>query len=143
MIVPDVNLLLYAVINGFPHHKVAHGWWEETLNSSTEVGLAAPAVFGFIRIATNPRLLNPPLTVEAATGLVSAWLAQPNVSALRPGPRDFEIAFDLLRGVGTGGNLTTGAQLAALAIEHQAEICSNDTDFARFPGLRVANPLAL
>lgn len=142
MIVPDVNLLLYAVITAFPQHKAAHTWWEEAINSSTEIGLAAPAVFGFIRIATNPRILNPPLTVEAATGHISAWLAQPNVSALSPGPRHPDIAFDLLRGVGTGGNLTTDAQLAALAIEHNAEMCSNDTDFARFPGLRWINPLA-
>jgi toxin-antitoxin system PIN domain toxin len=142
MIVPDVNLLLYAVINAFPQHKTARAWWEETINSPVEVGLAAPAVFGFIRIATNPRILNPPMTVEAATGYVSAWLAQPNVNILTPGPRHLEIAFELLRGVGTGGNLTTDAQLAALAVEHNAEMCSNDTDFARFPGLRWSNPLA-
>lgn len=142
MIVPDVNLLLYATITAFPQHKAAHTWWEETVNSSAEIGLAAPAIFGFIRIATNPRILNPPLMVEAATGHVSAWLGQPNVSALTPGPRHLEITFDLLRGVGTGGNLTTDAQLAALAIEHNAEMYSNDTDFARFHGLRWTNPLA-
>lgn len=142
MIVPDVNLLLYATITAFPQHKAAHSWWEETINSSADIGLAAPAIFGFVRIATNPRILNPPLTVEAATGHVSAWLGQPNVITLTPGPRHLEIAFDLLRGAGTGGNLTTDAQLAALAIEHNAEMHSNDTDFARFPGLRWVNPLA-
>ena len=142
MIVPDVNLLLYAVVSAFPQHKAAHEWWEETVNSPGEIGLASPAIFGFIRIATNPRVLSPPLTVDAAMGYVSAWLGQPNVSHLVPGPRHVEIAFSLLHGVGTGGNLTTDVQLAALALEHDGDMYSNDTDFARFPGLRWCNPLA-
>jgi toxin-antitoxin system PIN domain toxin len=142
VIVPDVNLLLYAVVSGFPQHKRAHEWWQETINSTVEIGLTSPAIFGFIRIATNPRVLSPPLTVEVATGYVSAWLGQPNVSHLVPGPRHIEIAFGLLDGVGTGGNLTTDVQLAALAFEHDADMYSNDTDFARFPGLRWINPLA-
>ncbi len=142
MIIPDVNLLLYAVVSAFPQHKSAHAWWEDTINSAAEIGLTSPAIFGFIRIATNPRVLAPPLTVEAAMGYVSAWLDQPNVSHLVPGPRHVEIAFSLLHGVGTGGNLTTDVQLAALAFEYDADMYSNDTDFARFPGLRWVNPLA-
>lgn len=142
MIVPDVNLLLYAVVSAFPQHKPAHVWWEETVNSSAEIGLTSPAIFGFIRIATNPRVLSPPLMVDAATGYVSAWLGQPNVSQLIPGPRHAEIAFSLLHSVGTGGNLTTDVQLAAFALEYDADMYSNDTDFARFPGLRWCNPLA-
>ncbi len=142
MIIPDVNLLLYAVVSAFPQHKPAHAWWEETINSSAEIGLTSPAIFGFIRIATNPRVLSPPLTVEAATGYISAWLGQPNVSHLVPGPRHIEIAFDLVRKVGTGGNLTTDVQLAAAAFEYDVDMYSNDTDFARFPGLRWCNPLA-
>ena len=142
MIIPDVNLLLYAVVSAFPQHKAAHAWWEETVNSPEEIGLPSPAIFGFIRIATNPRVLSPPLPVDAATGYVSAWLGQPNVSHLVPGPGHVEIAFSLLHGVGTGGNLTTDVQLAALALEHDADMYSNDTDFARFPGLRWHNPLA-
>lgn len=142
MIVPDVNLLLYAVVSAFPQHKAALAWWEEAINSSAQIGLSSPAIFGFIRIATNPRVLSPPLTVDAATDYVSAWLGQPNVTHLIPGPRHVEIAFGLLHGVGTGGNLTTDVQLAALALEHDADIYSNDTDFGRFPGLRWCNPLA-
>ena len=140
MIVPDVNLLLYAVVSAFPQHKSAHAWWEETINSAAEIGLASPSVFGFIRIATNPRILSPPLPVDAATGYVSSWLGQPNVSHLVPGPRHLELAFSLLKAVGTGGNLTTDIQLAALASEYDTDIYSNDTDFARFPGLRWVNP---
>jgi toxin-antitoxin system PIN domain toxin len=142
VIIPDVNLLLYAVVTAFPQHEAAHTWWEETINSAAEIGLASPAIFGFIRIATNPRVLSPPLPVEAATGYISTWLSQPNISHLLPGPRHIEIAFGLLVGVGTGVNLTTDVQLAAIALEYDAEIYSNDADFARFPGLRHLNPLA-
>ena len=141
MIVVDVNLLLYAVISGFPQHEVARAWWEDTLNSSTEVGLSSSAIFGFLRISTNPRVLGTPLSVEEAVDYVSEWLDLPNVCLLAPDRRHFEIALDLLRGIGTAGNLTTDAQLAALAIEHDADMCSNDTDFARFEGLRWVNPL--
>jgi uncharacterized protein len=142
VIVPDVNLLLYATVAAFPQHKEAHAWWEATVNSTAEVGLTTPAIFGFIRIATNPRVLSPPLTVKAATGYVSEWLGQPNISHLIPGPRHLEIAFSLLHSVGTGANLTTDVQLAAFALEYDADMFSNDTDFARFPSLRWHNPLA-
>ncbi|MGH3395692.1 MAG: type II toxin-antitoxin system VapC family toxin [Streptosporangiaceae bacterium] len=141
MIVPDVNLLLYAVVSAFPQHQAAHAWWEDTVNSSAEIGLTSPAIFGFIRIATNPRVLAPPLTVDAATGYVSEWLGQPNTNHLIPGPKHVDIAFGLLHSVGTGGNLTTDVQLAAFALEYDADMLSNDTDFARFPGLRWRNPL--
>jgi hypothetical protein len=140
MIVVDVNLLLYAVISGFPQHAQARVWWERALNGTTEVGLAAPAIFGFLRISTNPRVLTAPLAVDAAIGYVRDWLALPNVAFLSPGPRHLDIAFDLLTALGTAANFTTDVQLAALAIEHGAELCSNDTDFGRFPDLNWVNP---
>jgi uncharacterized protein len=46
-----------------------------------------------------------------------------------------------LRELGVARNLTTDVQLAAHAIENQARLCSNDSDFARFQGLRWENPL--
>ena len=141
MIVPDINLLLYATVDGFSEHERARTWWEEVLNGDEDVGLAAVALFGFIRLATHPRVLDRPLAVGAAVDRVKEWLGCPQVRMLLPGPRHLEIAFQLFSKLGTGGNLTTDAQLAALAIEHQAELHSNDTDFARFDGLRWVNPL--
>lgn len=142
MIVPDVNLLLYASIDGFPQHANARAWWEDQLSSTTEVGLTAPAVFGFLRIATNPRVLESPMAVPAAAGHVRQWLAQPHVTFLAPGPGHLGIALDLLESVGAAANLTTDVQLAAYALENDADLCSNDSDFARFAGLRWVNPLA-
>jgi toxin-antitoxin system PIN domain toxin len=141
VIVPDVNLLLYAVISGFPQHPRARAWWEKTINSHTRVGLTQPALFGFLRIATNARILQSPLAVKDAIDYVQDWIAQPNVDLLTPGPKHLNIALGLLQDTGTAGNLTTDVQLAAYAIEHQGEMHSNDTDFARFPNLKWINPL--
>lgn len=142
MIVPDINLLLYATISGFPEHVRARRWWEDLLGGENAIGLTGPAVFGYVRIATNPRVFDPPLAVDAALARIEEWLDQPPVHFLLPGPRHLEIAFRLLRHVGTASNLTTDVQLAAHAIENQAEVHSNDVDFARFPELRWANPIA-
>lgn len=141
MIVPDVNLLIHAYNADSPVHEEARAWWERTLSEPAPVGLAWSAVLGYIRIATHPRILASPLAAAAACGHVEAWLAQPQVALLHPGARHAAILFDLLLRLGTAGNLTTDAHLAALAIEHQAELCSTDADFARFPGLRWRNPL--
>jgi uncharacterized protein len=141
VIVPDVNLLVYAVISGFPQHSRAHAWWEETINGYSRVGLTHPAVFGFLRTATSARVLASPLTVKAATDYVEDWLDQPNVELLTPGPKHLGITFGLLHDIGTAGNLTTDIQLAAYAIEHKGEVHSNDTDFARFPKVKWVNPL--
>jgi toxin-antitoxin system PIN domain toxin len=141
VIVPDLNLLLYAEIAAFPEHAAARRWWEATLRGSEDVALTMLTVFGFLRISTNPKVFDPPLAVDDAINRVEAWLEQPSVQMLLPGPRHLEIAFRLLRDLGAAGNLTTDAQLAAFAIEHNATLYSNDTDFRRFNGLRWHNPL--
>jgi predicted nucleic acid-binding protein len=81
------------------------------------------------------------LAVVDALTRVEEWFALPHVHFALPGPRHLEIAFGLLRELGVAGNLTTDVQLAAVAIEHQGELHSNDTDFGRFPRLRWVNPL--
>ena len=141
MIIPDVNLLLYAHVAGFAEHPRARRWWEDLMNGDKEVGLGAPALFGFVRLATSPQVFDRPLGVEEALGLADAWLSRPHVHFALPGPRHLELVSGLLRQLGTAGRLTTDAQLAALAIEHQGEVHSNDGDFGRFPRLRWVNPL--
>lgn len=142
MILPDVNVLVHAYNAGSPAHARARAWWEETLSSSAPVGLAWSVALGYIRITTHPRIAEHPLTVDRACAHVEAWLAQPQVMLLHPGERHAAILFGLLRGLGTAGNLTSDAHLAALAIEHQGEVASTDADFSRFPGLRWRNPFA-
>lgn len=105
------------------------------------IGLAWVAVLGFIRISTHRRASPNPIVPTEATRRVSTWLANPRVQIISPGEGHAEILFRLLEELGTAGNLTTDAHLAALAIEYRAEIASTDTDFARFKGLRWFNPL--
>lgn len=142
MILPDLNLILHAHNRGSAFHLPARTWWETALSNPRPVGLCWVAMLGFIRLSTHRSVFQEPLPVSSACGEVRAWLAQPQVVILEPGQRHAVILFDLLEGLGTAGNLTTDAHLAALAIEHQCELCSTDSDFARFPGLRWTNPLA-
>ena len=141
MVIPDVNLLLYAHVSAFRQHRATKKWWETLLSGREEVGIASPVLFGFVRLATNRRVLDPPMDVDAALQAVESWLSRTQVRVLLPGPRHVEIAFRSLRALGAAGNLTTDSQLAALAIENHAELHSNDSDFGRFPDLRWVDPL--
>ena len=141
MIVPDLNLLVYAYSASAPHHAAARNWWESALSSDRPVGLPWAVCIGFVRLMTHPKVVDPPMDAADAIGHVHAWQAQPQVSVLLPGPRHLQILAELLDAAGVAASLTTDAHLAALCIEHGAEMHSNDVDFARFPGLRWHNPL--
>lgn len=141
MIVPDINLLVHAYNEQSSVHEKARAWWEELLSDPAPVGLPWVVTLGFIRITTHPRIVANPLPAVTACAHVASWLGQPQVMILHPGDRHPEILFDLLRRLGTAGNLTTDVHLAALCIEHQAELHSTDADFMRFSGLRWRNPL--
>ncbi|GAB4078509.1 TA system VapC family ribonuclease toxin [Nostocoides australiense] len=141
MIIPDVNILLYAHVDGFAKHAAARSWWEQALSGTEPVGVAPVVAFGFVRIATSARVLSEPMSIAAATGVVEGWLARPNVTALASDGRTLRLALGLLKTAGTGGNLTTDAHIAAHALEHGAQVATNDTDFGRFPGVSTVNPL--
>ena len=140
MILCDVNLLVYATVRTMPQHRRAVDWLADRLASDVPLALSHPAVFGFIRVVTNRRIFAAPRSVDDAVGDVEAWLAA-GALMVTPGPRHLEIAFQLLRALGVAGNLTTDVQLAALALENQAELHSADADFRRFRGLRWVNSL--
>jgi toxin-antitoxin system PIN domain toxin len=138
----DVNLLLYAYDTSSAQHARARAWLEERLSAVEAFGFAWATLLAFVRLVTNPRVFESPLRVEEALDIVEAWLAAPCATVLHPGPRHTVLLRQLLEPLGTAGNLTTDAHLAALALEHDAELCSADADFSRFPGLRWSNPLA-
>jgi len=142
MILLDANLLIYAVNQDAPHHRKAKSWLESALSGRQTVGFSWDVLLAFLRLTTRPSLFQRPLPLEDAFDLISDWLEQPSATIVHPGPRHADILRDLLRPLGTGGNLTSDAHLAALAIEQGAELCSSDTDFARFHGVRWINPLA-
>jgi uncharacterized protein len=142
VIVVDLNLLIYATNEDAPMHERARRWWESVLSQGEAVGLAWTVLLGFLRITTNPRVMPRPLSPEQATAIIDDWLGQPSVSPLEPTERHWEILKELMSPLGTAGNLTSDAHLAALAIEHGARLFSTDNDFARFAGVRWVNPLA-
>lgn len=141
MIVPDVNLLVYAYNEDAPRHRDARAWWETTLNSGLPVGVPWAASCGFLRIMSDARILPRPLTPLDAWSRVQSWLEIPSVRVLDPGPRHVEMVRRLLEVAGVGGRLTTDIHLAAIALEFHAELHSNDRDYGRFRDLRWVNPL--
>jgi uncharacterized protein len=141
MILLDVNLLLYAVDADSPMNAKAKAWLERVMAGPETVAFPWITLLAFLRLTTKPRLFERPLSVEEAIEVAGRWLNQSAALVVHPGPRHMQILAGLLRPVGTGGNLTSDAHLAALAIEHGAVLCSCDNDFARFQGLKWHNPL--
>jgi len=139
VILPDLNLLLYAYHSAAKEHQQASRWLEESLSESNLLGLSWHTILGFLRIATTPRILSQPYELGEAVRIVDSWLSRPNVSLLHPTDRHWQILRNLLPKSRVRGSLIMDAHLAALAIEHGATLFTND--FARFPGLRVEYPL--
>lgn len=141
MIVPDLNLLVYAYNDGAPEHAEARTWWEGLVNGNQRIGIPWVVTTGFVRLMTHPRVLTRPLNPGAAVGLVEEWFQYPHVTPINPGA-DHLLHFRRgLEAAGVGANLVTDAHIASLAAEYQGEVHSNDADFSRFPGLRCVNPL--
>lgn len=137
----DANLLLYALDECSPRHAAAKPWLDRLLSGSETVALPWAVLLAVVRLSTRPSIFENPLTGGEALDVVDGWLAQPCTTVVYPSDRHSAVLRELLDELGTAGNLTSDAHLAALAIEHGAELCSSDTDFARFPGLRWTNPL--
>lgn len=140
MLLVDANVLLYAVNEDAPLHDRSRRWLNRALNADEAVGFAWIALLAFLRLSTRPGLFPRPLDVGRATETVDLWLAQPPSVVLNPTPRHGSLLRGLLEGIGSGGNLVNDAHLAALAVEHGAEIVSFDSDFSRFPGVQWAEP---
>ncbi|MGJ8652678.1 MAG: TA system VapC family ribonuclease toxin [Opitutaceae bacterium] len=141
MILPDLNLLLYAYNPHAPQHARAKQWWESVLNGRELIGLPHEVTMGFVRIATNPRLGAASVPLTAARAVVDSWSQSPIVRVLLPSEDHSVKVFDLMERSGVSGQLTSDASLAVYAMEGRATLCSNDSDFARFSGLEWKNPL--
>lgn len=142
MILPDVNLLVYAYNVRAPQHARALDWWTKCLEGTDGVALAWAVIAGFVRITTSRRIFPNPLSVLEATERVGDWLALPQVQIVHPAQDHFHRWRNLLIHLGTAGNLTTDSHLAALAIERGLILYTTDADFSRFPGLKWKNPLS-
>ncbi len=140
MLLFDVNVLVYAYRQDAPDHEAYNRWLKSCIDSDQAYGLAGIVLAGFLRIATHPRVFNPPSPIESALRFVSALRSQPNCVIVEPGPRHWDIFVRLCREAGVKGNLVPDAYLAALAIESGSEWITSDRDYGRFPALVWRHP---
>ena len=141
MFLVDANILVYAVDADSPGHREARSWVEKAFSGAETIGLPWIVLLAFLRLTTRTGILRRPLSVDAALDYVGEWLELPPVRVLHPTEAHWGVLSTLLRGLGSAGNLTSDAHVAALAIEHGAKICSADRDFLRFPGVELVDPL--
>lgn len=141
MILPDVNLLVYAHNSAAPAHAKAKLWWETVVNSGVEILIPTAVAMGFVRIITNPKAMMVPLPPQAALAYVQDWFACPNVKLLEAKPTHWRTLETVLVSTNWIGPSISDAHLAALAIDEQAVLFSNDRDFAKVPGLQWVDPL--
>lgn len=138
----DANVLLYAVNTDAPHHEQSVRWLDGALSGADTVAFAWIALLAFVRLSTKAELFPSPLGVEAAMDRVDAWLGAAPAVIIEPTVDHPRILRDLLRPLGSGGNLVNDAHLAALSIEHRCGIVSFDNDFDRFAGVDWTLPPA-
>ncbi len=141
MILPDVNVLVYAFREAAPGHNAYRAWLERSIGGDEAFALSDVVLSAVVRLTTHPRIFAPPSTLPAALAFCDALRGQPNAVPVVPGPRHWDIFRRLCLDGNAKGNLAPDAYLAALAIEHGCELITTDRDFARFPGLRWRHPL--
>ena len=141
MILPDVNVLVYAFSEDATEHRQYRKWLLDRIESSEAFGVSELVLSGVVRVLTHPRVFDPPTPIAAAMEYCDALRGQPNAVVLTPGERHWEIFAALCARVRAKGNVVPDAYHAALAIEHGCEWVTADRGFARFPGLRWRHPL--
>jgi len=136
--VVDGNVLLYSINADDSHYKLARRWLRDALRGTEPLGFSWVVLLAFVRVATSPAFESP-LTVAQAFDFVESWLARPVAVIVDPTKRHLAVWRGLIEQSGTAGNLTTDAHIAALALEHGAEVVTFDRDFGRF-GVRHMIP---
>ena len=142
MLLPDVNVLLYAHFEDIvaEHSEYAH-WLTQLATGPEPFALSVLVLSGFVRIATNSRIFDPPATLATAFDFVSSLVDRPTARIVGPGPDHLSILERLCREANATGKLVADAQHAAIAVEHGCTMVSTDSDFDRFRGLRWQHPL--
>lgn len=141
MILPDVNVLIYAHRKDLDSNQDYLSWLRQVENGDETFGMSTLVLSSFIRVVTNPRVFANPTPLDIALDFANQLITRPHCLIVAPGARHWRIFTELCRGAQTKGNLVADAYLAALAIESGCEWITTDRDFARFPGLRWRHPL--
>jgi uncharacterized protein len=140
VILPDVNVLIYAFRKDVPEHATCNPWLTAVVASDARFGLSRLALAALVRITTNARLQRGPSSPAEAFAFCDYLLSQPNCHLVQPGERHWEIFKRICRQTGIIGPRVTDAWYAALAIESDCEWITFDRDYARFPGLKWRVP---
>jgi toxin-antitoxin system PIN domain toxin len=140
MILPDVNVLIYAFRTDVREHQQCRRWLNGVILGEARFGLSPLALGALVRVTTNRRAFSEPSTLDEALGFCDDLLAQPHCQIVEPGARHWEILKRLCTETDTRGATVTDAWYAALAIEWGCEWITFDRDYARFPGLRWQVP---
>jgi toxin-antitoxin system PIN domain toxin len=140
LILPDVNVLIYAFRADSANHSNYRQWLSEIVNGDAAYGIAPQVLSSFVRICTHPRIYKQPSTLEDTLSFCSTLLEAPHATLVTPQDRHWTIFEALCVKARATGNLVPDAWLAALAIESGCEWVTTDGDFARFAGLRWRSP---
>ena len=140
MILPDVNVLIYAFRKDVPQHALCRAWLDSVV--------AGDARFGISPLAWAPWFASPPTRApterrarsRTRSGFCDDILGQPHCQVVEPGERHWDIFKRLCIETDTRGPRVTDAWFAALAIEWGCEWITLDRDYARFPGLKFSAP---
>jgi uncharacterized protein len=139
----DTNVLVYACDTGSSHHRKANALVTGLATGTDLVTLFWPTLMGYLRIATNPRILDRPLTPADAMENIGQLLARPHVRSRGESDRFWSMYREVARPVVPRGNLVPDAHLVALMREHGVrEIWTHDRDFRLFDGIVVRDPFA-
>lgn len=141
MLLPDVNVFVYAHRQSAPRHEEHVAWLRAALAGPEPLGVSELALSGFVRVVTHPRVFDAPSTTQQALTFAAQVLGAPSTTRLRPGPRHWTLFKDLVERSSVTGNRVPDAYHAALALESGSTLITNDRGFGRFPGLRWQEPL--
>jgi uncharacterized protein len=140
VILPDVNVLIYAFRADSARHSICKPWLDGIVLGDGQFGMSPLALSAVARITTNPRIFRQPSSIEEAFAFCDNLLGQPHCEQVRPGQRHWSIFKRICVEAGISGPRVSDAWFAALAIEHGCAWITFDRDYARFPDLEWREP---
>ncbi len=142
MMLPDVNVLVYAFRKDSPQHTTCNSWLNDLVQSNVRFGISPLALNALARITTDRRIYRNPSRLNEAFAFTDYFFDQPNCEVVEPGERHWDIFKHLCLETNTQGSRISDVWYAALAIERGCEWVTFDRDYARFPGLKWRMPTA-
>jgi hypothetical protein len=140
MILPDVNVVLYAYRSEAPEHRRHAAWLNDLLRSGRTFAIAPQVLSSLVRIMTHRKAFGISYSTADVLQFCNALVTHPRCEIVQPSPRHWDIFCELCSTGNARGNRVPDAWFAALAIEHDCEWITHDRDYARFPGLRWRPP---